>query len=297
MYTIVGAGFGLYGYLPALVKGLGGTVLLPRCVEATVRARPELAATLHAIRWVDDTEAALAAADAVVIATPPRAQGEIARRCANLSNVRRLVLEKPVAPTPALAAELLDTLEAAGKRYRVGYTLLHARWHADLSWPTVPICPAPLRLEWTFNAHHFARQLSNWKRRHEEGGGALRFFGVHVVALLAYQGYERVSASACEGQTAAEPERWRATFHGPGLPYCEVLVDSRCDRRRFSIGQVGRSSLVTLADPFETERAEGGSDPRVDVLTRLISTFATEDRPFQDLYRRANALWTEAEAE
>ncbi|NDD65755.1 MAG: hypothetical protein EBZ36_17535, partial [Acidobacteria bacterium] len=266
MYTIVGEGFGLYGYLPALVSGIGETVLLPRSYECRVLARPELAGTLAGIRWVANSESALAAADAVVIATPPLAQVEMVKRCAKLANIRRFVLEKPVASSPELATSLLDSLDDQGKRYRVGYTLLHARWHSSLCWPQLSMSAAPVRLEWTFHAHHFAHNLFNWKRRHEEGGGVLRFFGIHVVALLASQGYDSVLYSFLNGANASEPERWRAMFAGPGLPHCEVLLDSRCNRRGFSIGQVGKQSLVALVDPFEAVRVVGHSDPRVEVL-------------------------------
>src|SRR5687768_8509582 len=98
MYAIVGSGFGLYGYLPALVEGLGETVALPRAAEARARARPELGRALEGVHWVDDLDAALALATGVVIATPPGSQLEVAGRCAGLANIRTMVLEKPIAP-------------------------------------------------------------------------------------------------------------------------------------------------------------------------------------------------------
>jgi predicted dehydrogenase len=292
MFTIVGSGFGLYGYLPAVVEGLGEEVVLPRAYEARGRARPELERALAGVRWVADAEAALAEATAIVIATPPARQLEVAARCAALPRIERIVLEKPVAVTPALAQALLEQLRAAGKRVRVGYTLLDTQWHRDLRWPR---SGGEVALTWTFMAHHFARDLANWKRRHDEGGGVLRFFGVHLLALLAHHGYEEVKAPVLEGEVPGEPERWSALFSGPGLPDCHVRVDSRSTTDRFEIAMAGGVSVAALQDPFERERAEAGADRRVGVLVRLLRSFDSQDRPWDNLYARTNDLWRQAE--
>lgn len=299
MFTIIGSGFGLYGYLPALVEGLGESVALPRACEAAVRARPELEVTLRGIRWVDDGEAALAAADSVVIATPPRRQFEVASRCIALPGVRRLVLEKPLADTPARAAELLSTALSAGKRLRVGYTLLQASWHESLAWPVAGEAGDAVSVAWTFMAHHFSHGVDTWKRRHAEGGGVLRFFGIHLVALLADRGYATVRRSTLEGELPGEPERWTAVFAGARLPDCHVAMDSRCAATRFEIAHrtaTGQRTVLSMGDPFEAERPRAGGDRRVGTLERLLRTFDLDDRPFHDLYARANALWQRVEA-
>jgi hypothetical protein len=42
MYTIVGGGFGLYGYFPAIVQQTGMKVLLNEKYRKTITSRPEL---------------------------------------------------------------------------------------------------------------------------------------------------------------------------------------------------------------------------------------------------------------
>jgi hypothetical protein len=146
-------------------------------------------------------------------------------------------------------------------------------------------------------AHHFANGLDNWKARHAEGGGVLRFFGVHVVALLAQRGYTRAKRSVLRGADEARPEAWEAEFSGPARPACVVRVDSRAQAPIFRIASAGRA-LVDLRDPFEAEPLVGppGADRRIGILMRLLATLSAPDAPFVALHQAANALWESAES-
>lgn len=289
MFAIVGSGFGLYGYLPALVEAFGEPVLLPEAYRAKFEARPELGAYLASIRWVADTRAALAQATGAVVATPPERQLEVAAQCLALRGLASLVLEKPLAPKPAAAVELLAALRASGKRYLVGYTLLHTRWHERLAWPA----SGEVAITWSFMAHHFARDLHNWKRMHAVGGGVLRFFGVHLLALLARHGYRDVRHSTFGGSNPAEPERWRAVFAGDGLPDCRVDVDSRSATSAFRIEAAGAPPLVDLPEPYAAEPVAQG-DRRVGVLKRFLGTLPSAAGE-QAFYDDVNRLWQRTE--
>jgi len=298
MYAIVGSGFGLYGYLPAIVGVQDATVLLPRAYESKVRARTELANTLPNIRWVDDEITAISLASTVVIAVPPQRQFELLSRCLELPLVKKLVLEKPLAVTPVLAAELILNLNAAQKSYRISYTLLNTAWHNQLLWPKLSTTNAVISINWTFMAHHFATQLISWKRLHADGGGVLRFYGIHLVALLAYHGYDEVYSSVLEGEDQHEPERWDAVFNGPGLPDRYVHVDSRSTKKQFMmVCRIGSEEnlLFKMTDPFEQEVRTGDDDPRVSVLKRLIDSFGVDDISYDLFYKRVNALWRKIE--
>lgn len=292
MYAIVGSGFGLYGYLPALAGVSDEPVLLPEAYRERFRARPELAHLAGRIRWMRDERSALEAASAVVIATPPARQVATARAALALPNVERLVLEKPLAPDPATAARLVDELLAGGKRFRAGYTFLHTAWARDLAWPRRDAA-ARVQVTWTFLAHHYANGLDNWKREAAQGGGALRFFGVHLLALLARAGYRDVARSAIHAGAPGEAQRWEATFIGPHLPDCDVLVDSRGERPVFRIA--AQRPLVDLTDPYAAEQAPGEQDRRIGVLLGFLRSFEAPDEQHVALCREVNALWLAAE--
>jgi hypothetical protein len=262
MFTVVGSGFGLYGYLPALVEAFGEPVLLPREYEAKIRARPELNGCLAAVRWMPDRRGRprvgergrgrVAAARAIGI--PPAARA--------LPGLRRLVIEKPVAPDPAGAALLLSQLRRDGVRYRIGYTCSMRAGARASAGRAIRHAAGGHRM--AVHGPSLQHGLVNWKREHAQGGGVLRYFGIHLVAMLARLGYDSVARSALEGDDERHPQRWTAELHGAGLPPCRVDVDSKSEDKRFEI--VARASgekraLVALSDPFEEEPAvSAGAD-------------------------------------
>jgi hypothetical protein len=215
-------------------------------------------------------------------------------------NVEKLVLEKPVAVSPAYAAELITRLREAKKRYRVGYTFLYTGWQQELAWPKLSQTSAIMSINWTFMAHHFKKGLATWKRAHNEGGGVLRFYGIHLVALLAHYGYDGVRSSVLGGEDSCEPERWDAVFTGSRLPDCYVHVDSRSATKRFEIirrAALQEEVMLRATDPFDNEIQEVGDDVRVCVLKRLLDTLQLDDRHFDLFYERVNTLWQKIEEE
>jgi predicted dehydrogenase len=300
LFTIAGAGFGLYGYLPVLVEKFGQPVLLPRRYQPTLSARPELKPYENAIEWVNDTDTALRRATGVVIATPPAAQLDIVARSLRIAGIDAVFLEKPIAITPAQGIELLDRLRRSGKRYRVGYTLLHTEWAARLTKAAVSRAQQ-VTITWEFLAHHFRHQLANWKRDSASGGGVVRFYAIHVLALLAHHGYRHVSESVVSGASAEQPERWSAIFAEPALPECRVVVDSRSQVSGFKVvvsGALGTERLVDLTEPFELEQPiadKPGLDRRTGAVARLLDSLGSDDEGYYDLYDESARLWQSVE--
>ena len=169
------------------------------------------------------------------------------------------MLEKPLAPALWQGELLLDQLEKAGIRYEIGLTFPLMEWQRQLDWPRLKSGSAELKVVWQFMAHHFRHELYNWKRRDDMGGGVLRFFGVHIVAMLCDWGYDAVAASRIEPSFPSESERWYARFTGPGLPDCTVHVDSRSKTNLFSVSGGPGSACFNWQTPFSSRLLRGST--------------------------------------
>lgn len=297
MFAILGSGFGLYGYLPALIE-LGENVVLPQAYKEKVMARPELYVLASRIHWAKDEEEAIALANALVIATPPQKQWDIVIHCLGLMNIKRVVLEKPLANTPSRASDLLESLRNSDKQFRIGYTFRHTRWFQDIPWPDLLDSRDLIEIHWNFMAHHFTNNLSIWKRLHSEGGGVLRFYGIHIIALLSYLGYENVCWCKLDGQTANEPVRLYLEVSGLNLPNCRVYIDSLSTDKRFRIVCISRQKqreILSLLHPFELEPHIVSLDDRVAVIEKLLLSFENEQIDIYNHYINVNRLWQKIE--
>ena len=299
MIAILGSGFGLYGYLPAFAQARAEDIILPERYRARFAARAELARFADRVRWSADEMGALQRATTVVLAKRPADQVSLVPQSLALPNIQRLLLEKPLAPTPDAAETLFDRLTSSGRTFRIGYTFRGTAWATLLAGQLEAGSTGTLTIRWRFMAHHFAHDLQNWKRFHDQGGGAIRFYGIQVIALLAELGYRDIAASQSSGISANEVDRWTATFVGAALPDCEVLVDSRSEMTELHVARRGTDGvshvLVAQRDPFSAAATED-LDPRVGLLRELCASLWSNDAAVP-WYAAANALWREVEAQ
>lgn len=301
MISILGSGFGLYGYLPTLAKIGNQQIILPKRYQTRFFARPELAPYIGQVQWTDNENMAIEAAKGIVLALRPTDQMMWIRQCLEYPQVEFLLLEKPLAPCPETAAKVFDDLLKSEKKFRIGYLFRYTLWAQSLSKIIQSSKENSIfRIQWTFHAHHFRNDLQNWKRNHFEGGGAIRFYGVHLIALLAEMGYRNVTSSKAIGKSKEEIEKWNATFVGLNLPNCDVEVDTRSASESFLVQQSSESSpqlTKTLTDqndplkfPNEMSSSAAG-DHRLPIIKRHYQSLFEDSHFHYQTYRNSIELW------
>lgn len=279
MITVIGSGFGLYGYLPA-VSPQG--VVLPLRYKEKLMQMPQAKFFTDSVHWVADEQTALEMADTAVIAVPPAHQSEILSKVLAQPNIARLILEKPLAVNPELSERILESLQESGKDFRINYTFRFTEWGAKLLQNK---SKEELIIEWHFLAHHFKHDLNNWRRNHDEGGGVLRFYAIHFIALLAEMGYTEVVQSEMDKDAA----QITLTLIGEGLPLCHLVVDSHDAQEKFFI-KIGNTEIVSQPSVF-TPIAEA-VDIRVPLIAKLLDSFSD---PKPHWYGAVIKLWNSIE--
>jgi predicted dehydrogenase len=292
--AILGSGFGLYGYLQAVVRFPDTIAILPERYRARLRERTDVAGLAPKVFWQPNEATMLDVADAVIVAQRPQDQLDRVSECLERPNILRLLLEKPLAPTPKEAMHLLDRVSITGRLLRIGCTFRYTTWGRSLLAPAREERLGPMNIEWNFRAHHYAHDLQTWKRNVSTGGGALRFYGIHLIALLAELGYAEVRCSEILSNRPGEAEAWRAQFSGLGLGSCSVSVNSNADLDFFTVESENFS--VRLHDPFEAPAVDQTYDRRVDVLVDLCREFLYDERRSCEWHYPWLRLWNASEA-
>lgn len=289
--TIFGSGFGLYGYLPALLQSCHVNVCLPIRYQAFLQKREDISSLINDIEWSDNHEAILTHCDGVIFALPPQYQYHLLKKCLEKRNLKYFFLEKPLACSPKLSAELLALLIASGKQFRIGYNFRYTDWGKTL-------LREPNKVEniiWQFKAHHYANNVQTWKRRHEEGGGALRFYGIHLIALLAEAGYCNVNFSKVETELPGETQSWVAALSNEHFSTCQLSVMTNDKQSSFMVKN-NSQKVYADRDPFPAKvSSDNKLDKRIPYLINGLSSLFTEVEPYYEWYKKVNLLWQQAE--
>lgn len=153
-------------------------------------------------------------------------------------------------------------------------------------------------MTWNFTAHHYLNDIHTWKRFSSEGGGAVRFYGIHLIALLAEIGYDEVLESNGYGKSHNELIGWSATFVGDGLPKFAINLNCNASDSTFAVSIEEAPSLnFSYQGPFDEIEHAGGSmqDVRVIYLERLYKTLFTECNDVYRDYFSTQSLWEKVE--
>ncbi len=268
MILVVGGGFGLYGHVAALA-GAGREVATLAVYRERAEARPELAHLIPRIRWVDDVMAAARDAEAVVLARTPRQNADLARSLMAQGIGGKLIIEKPVAETPAAAAALEAELAAADRRWAVPYLFAECGW-AEAACAALAV-GKQVEIDWV---HRQSPMVRSWKREADAGGGGIAFYFIHCIALAETltPGCEPVFDVALDGAGAVTGCTLSAHRH-------MTLRFSLGDASGFAVLADGRSILDT-ATPFGAVPTAGSPDPRIPMLAAFHQRVAT-DTQFQ----------------
>jgi predicted dehydrogenase len=296
-WAIFGGGFGLYGYLPALIKSGARKVLVLERHRSSAEARPELNQYLPCVQWLASKQEILEAADSLVIAVPPYVQESVIRSLSGHCIFQYLVIEKPIAHSPACAKEIFVLAREVAVSVRVGYSFLYTEWNEQFMRRYIMYPGHNYSILWQFMAHHQHTNQSTWKTRHESGGGALRFYGIHVLALLAQICDVRVVSSQLHEDEKGRAVRWVAQLRNEQGGVISIDVNCSCAFTKFCILQSDPygGCLIDLPTPFSTSTQRAVEDVRIPHLLRLLATLNQPSATYYNVYSRADILWQEVE--
>jgi hypothetical protein len=191
------------------------------------------------------------------------------------------------------------------KIFRIGYLFRYTGWGQQLLTALNTHEMTSVTIQWNFWAHHFRQNIQTWKRSHAAGGGVIRFYGIHIIALLAEMGYDQVDFSETAVISGDEYEKWRVVFTGRDLPQCEVMIDSRSLENRFRViacsnknKQLITTVMADIRDPFDlSDRSSLASslDKRIPMLSRLCQSLWESNAGEYDWYATTIKLWYKIE--
>ena len=260
-----------------------------------LESRSELKRYAPIIKLVKSRDDILSQADSLIFSVPPRIQEEVLRQIDPIQRYKFLVLEKPLAATPETAVAMLKKGIEIASFVRVGYSFLYSTWGETIRQSDLLLSAGDCKVSWKFFAHHFRSQMISWKGDHELGGGALRFYGIQLVAYFESLNKTGIEYSRLICDKHGKPSRWQAGFKIHNGARITVDLDSRSQIELFEIHTSNDACNLKIKTPFSGENFENYGDSRIPALKKLLKSFGSNSDEFYKFYYRVNQLWTEVE--
>jgi hypothetical protein len=197
-YFIFGSGFGIYGYLPALIK-LKKKVYLLRKYKKNILKKKNLIKYIRNINFINKID--YNNIDAVIFAKRPKDQFNFVKK---IKKKLFLYLEKPLAENPKKTLKLIEIIKKKKLKFSLGYLFFFTIWFKKISFLKKETCIA-----WNFKSKTFFS--NNWKGINSKGGGIISFYGIHFISIFSYLNYRCIFSSIIKSNDNKEAE-WNAVF-------------------------------------------------------------------------------------
>ena len=224
MIGILGSGFGAYVYAPSLFFQSNQQILVTKKTYSFIKSRSDISFLLHRLLPFESERDLIKSSSSLILARRPFDSLPLVNNFTN-SNFDHIYFEKPFADTPDNALLLHSLLLSKYINYSVNYILCF------LDPPLIKnhTSSDTLSFVWNFMAHHYSNNLYNWKREHISGGGALRFYGVHFIALAYSLGYYYPISSS----STLDYSYWDAIFENTQNKKFHISINSKSSSTEF----------------------------------------------------------------
>lgn len=259
--SILGGGFGIYGYLPAACS-LGWEVATLARYGKAIKERPELSSFYQSVQFIESESNLLSFGSSIVFAKKPQLQFEfLMNNLKSTSKLTHFYLEKPLADSISNSRLVLDLLKETGISFSIGYLFQYTDWFKDLE----SICSSEgnhIVINWRIPFTN-----SDWKNSQIAGGGLYSFFLIHFVPILTRLGFPISDLDIIY-------KNQKCTLKSAASNYIEINAQIVAENFYFELLANNKIEPVFHAQtPFGLKPLKATPDPRIDSLKRyLVST-------------------------
>tara|TARA_Y100001968_G_C19366475_1_gene722789 strand:- start:229 stop:1146 length:918 start_codon:yes stop_codon:yes gene_type:complete len=267
-YTLLlGKGFALNVYLPALIAINSKNIAL----EASSKNLIKTDTIYKNIKWLNDNEIINNKFSKIIIAEPPEKQFKLICDISLWKNSNKIILEKPLAENHKKATYLIDILNKNKIRYSINYTFRYTKWNKKIyKYLQQNTDKSEISIHWKFNGRHLQKKESTWKTNHLLGGGAIKYYGIHLIAILSDMGYTDVEKTDIFNQPLNKLNSWYCKFNSINqLPKLNLYIDSNSNENKFYWNQLNKN-LLKIDNPFSLESSKYNGDKRIPPTIKFL---------------------------
>ena len=252
MVSCIGRGFALYGWLPSLCKFYPNEKIgVHNKHSHKIKSRPELNKYLDRIEWYGNILELIDKTEFLILSVPPNEVKDFLIPITQSTNLKRLIVDKPICETPEKSEEFIKAVEDKGIKICSSYLFIYTDWFKELN---------PKKQYWVNWHRPNNNPLDSWKHNPKLGGGKI-FYLIHLLAVSTY------------------------------FPNMEVNVDSEDipTQECLTIIDEYGSRIENIYNIFK--KSESEEDNRIPYLIQLLDDFENNYDKVNILMKNTNELW------
>lgn len=254
---ILGSGFGLYGYLPA-IEVVSKKIFLEYKYKNKLQNLKISKKIFNKIYWYKNESNIIDKINVAVIAYPPILQSKkIKQLLKNKKLVRYLFLEKPIDKNPAAARKLIKFLIKNKVKFSFGFIFKYLAWSKLINKKKNL---KNIKIIWNIKKKNAS---SSWKYKSKFGGGLIRYYGIHFLKLFSENNFHKILINDLK------KNHWTLQIQNSKKTVITLIIKySNIDK--FLI-KTQNKNLISAPTPIIENIVSKKIDPRVKILKRYIN--------------------------
>lgn len=272
MIGILGSGFGLYGYLPAICQYYPDkSIFLINKAKLILNSRSEIHNYQKNIIWKEDYEDIIKSSEFLIISYPPFETKKLIKLILSSSKIKKIIIEKPICETPENALFFLNQMKKANIKIASSFIFIYTEWFNFFESSDIDI-----KIHWQIvNKNH----KNSWKWNPQLGGGLLSFYGIHLLSICAYLNFK------IKKIIKNDLNRFEAIFQRNTREIL-IKINYSSSKTFFKI-----NNSFSEETPFGKLKSLKIEDFRVSFIKDLLNDFEKDNNDLEKLLRKTILLW------
>ena len=254
---ILGSGFGLYGYLPA-VEVVSKKIFLEYKYKNKLQNLKISKKIFNKIYWYKNESNIIDKINIAVIAYPPILQSKkIKQLFKNKKLVRYLFLEKPIDKNPIAARKLIKFLIKNKVKFSFGFIFKYLAWSKLINKKKNL---KNVKIIWNIKKKNAS---NSWKYKSKFGGGLIRYYGIHFLKLFSENNFHKILINDLK------KNHWTLQIQNSKKTVITLII-KYSNKDKFLI-KTQNKNLISAPTPIIENIVSKKIDPRVKILKRYIN--------------------------
>lgn len=287
-YLILGSGFGLYGYLPAVLSNNANKVFLEKKYKKIISKRKELSIYKKNIVWINKYIDFLNKANYLIVAKRPIDQFKLVNKILNKENkLKKIFLEKPIGKNPNQARKILKILKKKKINASFGFLFEFTEWYKKIqNFLNKNKKNLEININWSFRSFFLKKKIKSWKNNPSEGGGIINYYGIHFIKLINELGYKIINFSKIENKNSY----WLSSYKKNKDQILILKINIYSKKDEFNINLISKKNKlsINLLNPFTKKNNYKKKDNRIKFLIKYLKYEANKKTDYKKLYDLIN---------